>query len=215
MDIRITKYCHIKDKRILVNGVPVFEDPGTSGFGEFVRAAYKYAGMTYAKFYKMDDLCKLALVSAEILLKDTGIVERYGKENVGVILQNSSSTIDTDQKFQSTIDDRNNYFPSPADFVYTLPNIMIGEICIRHRIFGENALFIEERFDPEELARYLTLLFEKGRINAAIAGRVEQQGNDHESFIYLAEANGPTGDEIMLKHDAESIHAIYDRKNNN
>jgi hypothetical protein len=209
MDIGITKYCTIKNNRISVNGALVFEDTGSANFGEFIRMAYKFAAMSYPKFYKMDNLCKLALVATEILLKDEGIIEKYGKENIGVVFQNASSTIETDMKFQSTIDDRTAYFPSPADFVYTLPNIMIGEICIKHKLFGENALFIEKHFKPIELVRYIDFFIKKNFIKAAIAGYVEQNGNDYNAFLYLVEPIGSESKANIQQHHADFLHEIY------
>ena len=34
-----------------------------------------------------------------------------------------------------------NYFPSPSLFVYTLPNIVTGEIAIRHHLHGETSFY--------------------------------------------------------------------------
>jgi hypothetical protein len=138
MNLGIRKTVRIINGIVAVDGTTVLEDREQLAFPEFIRAAYKFAGMSYPKFYKMDNLCKLALIASEFLLKDTDVIERHGKDQLGLIVQNASSTYDTDMEYQATIDDHANYFPSPAVFVYTLPNIMLGEICIRHKIFGEN-----------------------------------------------------------------------------
>ena len=45
-------------------------------------------------------------------------------------------------------------FPSPALFVYTLPNIVSGEICIRNNWGGESSAFVLEGYD-EALIRSL------------------------------------------------------------
>jgi 3-oxoacyl-[acyl-carrier-protein] synthase-1 len=42
-----------------------------------------------------------------------------------------------------------NYYPSPALFVYTLPNIVTGEIAIRHHIQGETSFYVLD--NPEQL----------------------------------------------------------------
>ena len=49
---------------------------------------------------------------------------------------------------------------SPALFVYTLPNIVIGEICIRHHFKGENAFFVFKQFDGTFMAGICQQLFE-------------------------------------------------------
>lgn len=201
---RITSYCAIKPGKVILNGEVLLE-AAAAPYGEFIRSAYKSAGMSYPKFYKMDDLCKLALVSSELLLKDHPVQEVHGKEQTGLIIQNASSTYDTDSTYQTSIDDRNNYFPSPAVFVYTLPNIMLGEICIKHKIFGENALLISPVFDAPALVRHASLLFESNRMTACITGWVEQRNEQYEAFLVLAETTGEAGPVF----NAENLENIY------
>lgn len=214
MDINITKYCHIKDKSIIVNDELVFKNPEAANYNEFIRSVYKFSGMAYPKFYKMDNLSKLALVTSEILLKNSGIIEKYGKENIGVVFQNSSSTIDTDTEFQSTIDDHSKYFPSPSVFVYTLPNIMIGEICIKHKIFGENILMIESEFRPDVLCHQLNTLFEQQRVKSVIAGWIEQNKEHYDAFVYIAEDIKNEKNERSLLLNEENLKLKFNNINN-
>ena len=95
------------------------------------------------KFYKMDNLCKLGYVAAEYLLKDTN----YHPKEIGIILANASSSLDTDCKHQAIISKEGDKAASPAVFVYTLPNVVLGEICIRHKIQGENTFFVRRQSD--------------------------------------------------------------------
>ena len=60
-----------------------------------------------------------------------------------------SGSLDDDQTYQQTIQSADNYFPSPAVFVYTLSNIVTGEIAIRHRIMGESTCYVTETFSPQ------------------------------------------------------------------
>ena len=84
----------------------------------------------YPKFFKMDSLCKLGFIGSELLLKGINAEE---KENAAIILFNRNGSLITDRNYQKTITD-DNYFPSPALFVYTLANIVTGEIAIRNKI---------------------------------------------------------------------------------
>ena len=84
------------------------------------------------KFYKMDNLCKLGYVAAGYLLKDTN----YRPEEIGIILANASASLDTDCRHQAIINKEGDKAASPAVFVYTLPNVVLGEICIRHKNSG-------------------------------------------------------------------------------
>ena len=65
-----------------------------------------------------------------------------------VVLANRSASIKNDTDYLATILD-GNYYPSPALFVYTLPNIVTGEIAIRHHIQGETSFYVLD--NPEQL----------------------------------------------------------------
>ena len=85
------------------------------------------------KFYKMDDLCKLGYVAAEYLLKD----KTFAHWKWECYLPTPTSSLHTDIRHQQLIDQDGDRAASPAVFVYTLPNVVSGEICIRHKIQGE------------------------------------------------------------------------------
>lgn len=185
-------------------------------FAAFIKALYKKETISYPKFYKMDNLSKLGFLSAEMLLKDTAFLDRYKKEEIGVVIMNSSSSLDTDRAYNETIRDKTNYFPSPSVFVYTLPNILIGEICIRHKITGENAFLVSEQFDPGNVIKTVRLLFDKDRIQACLCGWVEVLGDHFESVLYLVERENkieeydPAGD--YSPFTTESLTHIYQNK---
>lgn len=99
----------------------------------------------YPKFFKMDSLCKLGFIGAELLLKGISSEE---KENAAIILFNRNGSLITDRNYQKTIID-DNYFPSPALFVYTLANIVTGEIAIRNKIYGESSFYVLNNEDTD------------------------------------------------------------------
>ena len=99
----------------------------------------------YPKFYKMDSLCKLGFIGAELLLKG---IDAEEKENAAIIMFNRNGSLITDRNYQKTIAD-DNYFPSPALFVYTLANIVTGEIAIRNKIYGETSLYVLDSQDSD------------------------------------------------------------------
>ena len=94
----------------------------------------------YPKFYKMDGLCKLGFLASELLMRCDHDGQQTEDEQRAVILFNHSSSIDTDQHYLASIQPEN-YFPSPSLFVYTLPNIVTGEIAIRHHLHGETSFY--------------------------------------------------------------------------
>lgn len=182
----ITSYVHIKDHQILVNGKVVFSYDKQHGLTEFVSNAYKALGISYPKFHKMDTQCKLGFLASEALFKDSDFLQRASLDKIAIVLSNSASSLETDRQHQHSISDKTNYFPSPAIFVYTLPNIVIGEIAIRYKITGENAFFVSEKLDAELLKNYIDILFANGS-ESAIGGWIEVDGDNYEAFIFLSE----------------------------
>lgn len=109
----------------------------------------EYAG-DYPKFFKMDSLCKLGFIAAELLLHTMSAEE---KENCAIVLFNESGSLVTDRNYENTIVDADNYYPSPALFVYTLANIVTGEIAIRHKIYGETSFYVTDKYDESYMER--------------------------------------------------------------
>ena len=94
----------------------------------------------YPKFYKMDGLSKLGFLASELLMACENEEQPTPDEQRAVILFNHSSSIDTDRHYLASIQP-DSYFPSPSLFVYTLPNIVTGEIAIRHHLHGETSFY--------------------------------------------------------------------------
>jgi hypothetical protein len=176
----------LQDHRVLLNGIVEHASEADSVDALF-RSVYRYYHIDYPKFFKMDNLCKLAFLSAEILLQGTDALQKYPGEQIGIILENASSSLEFDRKHQESIRDRNQYFPSPSVFVYTIPNIMVAEIAIRHKMKGENTVFISERFDPELIYHYVSELFRNQRVSCCLSGWVECYGDHYQSFLFIIE----------------------------
>lgn len=206
----ISGYCSIRNKKVVVDGKQVFECP-SENFGGIAAAIYRHFSISYPKFHKMDNLGKLGFLSAELLLEGRNINEKYPGDQIGIILMNSASSLDTDRRHQETIKNRSEYFPSPALFVYTLPNVVIGEICIRHKFFGEGNFFVMERFNPSFMTDYLTQLIDNNIVECCIAGWVEIDGDNFESVLFLVEKTRGTETGIV-NFEAASIELIYNRK---
>jgi hypothetical protein len=208
--ILITGWCVIRENRIYVDGEQIFKEMVPSGFTDFSKAAFKLLNQAYMKFYKMDNLSKLGFLCAEHLLKNHPVSEKYSSEEIGIILSNAASSIDTDIEHQKTISDANNFFPSPSVFVYTLPNIVIGEICIKHKFQGENTFFIFEKFQPEFITNYVSGLFCSNRIKACLAGWVDLSPGttSYDAVFYLVEQDNKTGKMIF---NEENLKYLYNQ----
>jgi hypothetical protein len=196
----ITASCRISNHAIFKSGRLVFEAKD-SGLPDFLLAAYHHFGFKYPKFYKMDDLCKLGWLASEALLKDSFHQGNYKQEEVGVVLANSNASLDTDLKyFESTKE-----FASPSLFVYTLPNIVMGEICIRNKFKGENAFFVQEQFDADFIKQYVNYLFNSDILQACICGWVDVLHENYESFLFLVEKSNNRNSVLFT---AENIYSL-------
>lgn len=153
----------------------------------FFADAYKHLEINYPKFHKMDNLSKLGIITTEAALKGSGFLQRNSPENVAIIMANKASSLDTDRNYQNSINSKDQYLPSPATFVYTLPNIVIGEIAIKHKITGENAFFVVDAFDPQLLVNQAQVTLNQNETIAAICGWVDYDNGNSDALIYLVE----------------------------
>jgi len=205
----ITSYAHIKDHQISVNGKLVFSGEKSSTILEFLSNSYKALEISYPKFHKMDAQCKLGVLATEALFKDSDFLERAALDKTAIVLSNSAASLETDRQHQHSISDKTNYFPSPAVFVYTLPNIVIGEIAIKYKITGENAFFVSEKLDPELLENYINILFANGS-ESVIGGWIEVDGSNYDAFIFLVENQNKSS--IFKALNQATITELYNQK---
>lgn len=205
----ISDYCSIHNNVVVIRDKIVYSNEDVN-FVQFSNDIYKKFALSYPKFHKMDNLSKLGFLATELLLKDKNLDQKYSGDEVGIIFTNASSSIDTDRSYQNSISDRTNYFPSPSIFVYTLPNIVVGEICIRNKFYGEGNFFVTRNFNPGFLVDYIDQLFESGAIKCCIAGWVEFDGNDFESVILLIE-KADKSEFGIVKFEPAIIQGIYEK----
>lgn len=173
--------CTIKEGKIVENGKTVFDLETSMPAVEFLTTAYRALGFNYPKFFKMDNLCKLAFLAAEVLLQK--IVCNESTENLSIVLFNSASSLDNDEKFNASLAD----FPSPSLFVYTLPNVMLGELCIRHKIYGENILFVTEKPNMEQIVEQVKIVAKETDMRHFICGYIDFYKENYEAaLMYLS-----------------------------
>ena len=197
----IQSFCTIQNNEIILDGTSVFKIEPTT-FSDFSKKAYQNFEMNYPKFFKMDSLSKLAFIGSELLLKNEN---SESENNIALVFANNSSSLDTDVKYQNSISDPENYFPSPAVFVYTLPNICLGEISIRHQLKSENSFFIFETFNPTFMANYAKVLLDSNKADKVLCGWVEYYDEEYKAFLYLVTKEG------NLEHKIETLLTEYNK----
>lgn len=137
---------------------------------------YKQMIGNYPKFYKMDGLSRLGFVASEILLNaEKGETD---KERA-IIFFNHSSSIASDRNYKESINDKDNYFPSPSIFVYTLPNIVTGEIAIRNHFHGETSFFILPDKDERMMEEILQASCRDAQSKSFLTGWIDYEDERH------------------------------------
>ena len=158
---------HIDSKIVAEYKLPQSDLP----FAEFIRNEFKAMGESNMKFYKMSDMSKALYIAVENLLNIEGFNDIDPKRRA-IILANKSASLDADVVHQEIL---NKHLPegaSPAAFVYTLANVSAGEMCIRHKIQGDNTFFIENQ-DSGFTAKYARNLIENNKADAVLYGWCE------------------------------------------
>jgi hypothetical protein len=197
----ITASCTINNNTVSKDGITLFVSKGAD-LPTFLLSVYQHFQLNYPKFYKMDNLSKLGWLASEILLKDSFEKNNYQSEEVGVVLANANSSLDNDLKYFNTIKE----IPSPSVFVYTLPNIIIGEICIRNNFKGEHAFFIQENFDADFIEKQVSYLLDHDILQACICGWVDVLEQDYKAVLFLVEKRKNKNPVLF---SAENMNNIY------
>lgn len=174
--IRITPEEVILDQRKLWEGKKELGEQEGQEHHSLLTTLYKQMIGNYPKFYKMDGLSRLGFVASEILLNaEKGETD---KERA-IIFFNHSSSIASDRNYKESINDKDNYFPSPSIFVYTLPNIVTGEIAIRNHFHGETSFFILPDKDERLMEEILQASCRDDQSKSFLTGWIDYEDERH------------------------------------
>lgn len=201
----ITTSCVISQHRVCKNGETLFKGVQTD-VHTFLPAIYQHFQFSYTRFYKMDHLSKLGWLASEILMKDSFSRDNYQSWQVGMVIANANASLDSDLKYILSVSD----IPSPALFVYTLPNIMVGEICIRNHFTGEAAFFISPGFDAAFMEVYVDNLLNNMSLSACICGWVDLIDEEYKAVLFLVEKGCSEGE---IPFDKQQMNKIFDNDN--
>lgn len=184
MSLKITSYCKINKDTCFLNGEVYFKQSNKEE--TFSRSLFKHLDFKYPKFYKMDILSKYGFLASEIIIKNQVSLSQYGENEVALLFANSNSSSNTDLKYQETISTEKPS-PSPSLFVYTLPNILLGEIAIRNKWYGENMFFVLENFDAKFMYEYAQILLQDEETKACLIAWVDIKENKNDVFLLSVE----------------------------
>ena len=178
--MQILNHCKIS-KGVIADKQEVLFTSEEFRLNHFLKRFYKSRSISYSKFYKMDEQCKLAFIATEVLLQNFAR-EKYQDEEIAMVFANSESTLATDISYWESTRD----IASPALFVYTLPNIMMGEIAIRNKIKGENIFFISEEYYANLLFQQTELVLLNTIAQIALVGWVNYENEEsYDAKLFL------------------------------
>ena len=176
----VTSYCLLDSSRLDLNGK--VKTHRTNSADALLKKLYREHSINYPRFFKMDKLSKLGVLGIELISPE---IKKYHDDEIALLFINSDSSLDTDQKHQQTLNE--NRSPSPAIFVYTLPNIVLGEIAIRKKWYGENLFILASEFDFDQWLKEAALLLTSGKAKAVVGGWINALGDQLDLRLFFVE----------------------------
>lgn len=176
---------HLSEKDVTVDGVKLAV---TSMGKALVTELYKKTGGDYPRFYKMDLLCRIGLVATQLLLKAEEITTSDAAEHRAVVIVGRSGSIHADLNYLTSIMHADDFFPSPERFVYTLPNIVTGEIAMRYHYHGETSFYLLPTRDTSIVSDIVQSAFLDPDTTSVIGGWIDcETDNRFEAELSIIE----------------------------
>lgn len=187
------------------------EEKIDAGLPAFLSSVYKTSGLKYPKFYKMDLLSKLGFMTSTFLVESGALLKPYDPDKVAIVVSNSESSLETDHNYYNTISEPDHYYPNPALFVYTLPNLLIGEISIKYALKGESTFFVSRQPDFETLCTYCSWLLQNTDTQAVMTGWIDLDPlHNYESILFLIEKQDqPARQENAWPFTSNTMTTLY------
>ena len=176
---------HLSEKDVTVDGVKLAV---TSMGKALVTELYKKTGGDYPRFYKMDLLCRIGLVATQLLLKAEETTTSDAAEHRAVVIVGRSGSIHADLNYLTSIMHADDFFPSPERFVYTLPNIVTGEIAMRYHYHGETSFYLLPTRDASIVSDIVQSAFLDPDTTSVIGGWIDcETDNRFEAELSILE----------------------------
>lgn len=188
----------MNNRHFVINGSPLL--PTGIALPATPEAAYSLFNANYPRFYKMDQLCKWALLGAHSLMDS--VAENMNKTTAALVLSTANGCLMADKAYQQAAPP-----PSPALFVYTLPNIMLGEICIKHGFKGEQMCIISDRFNAATICAIASDLIAHQGMTTCILGWVNV---DEAHFdVFMAHVRHNNTEHVLLEHEVAALYQQF------
>ena len=142
----------------------------------------------YPKFYKMDPLCKVGFIASELLLdaesEADNVTRFFARDDRALVWVTRTASFCADKVYQRTIQCKDDYYPSPSAFIYTLPNVLTGEIAIRNHYHGETICLLQNT--QENVLNLMSQAFSDVHTRSVVGGWIEVESEDcFEVVLYI------------------------------
>lgn len=192
----------VRNYRVTIDGKTLVE---TAPADTLLTELYKTHVGDYSKFYKMDPLCRVGFMASELLLTVEDCRQKQWGESRGVVLFNATSSLADDRNYQATIDDSETAFPSPSLFVYTLPNVLTGEIAIRNHYYGETNFVVLPEFDSNTMSAIIEMTFCDKYLQSLVTGWVDCYNETNYNVLMFIVERDVTGHSTELSQEIKIL----------
>lgn len=128
------------------------------------------------KFYKMDSYSRLVYLAVTLLSEKS--IAKYDPTRVAMVIFTLNGSVLADRKHLSTFCNPDEFYPSPAVFINTLPNVVLGEIAARNNIKGETTVVMLPERNEEFMNTIIEATQSQTTPQALICGWVDCEAED-------------------------------------
>ena len=192
----MANYCIIQPNSIKHNDEYIFTTRQEET-DNFFLAAYRHFDIAYPKFHKMDRFCQLGFLTA---LPIVPAASTYEPQKTGLLLASKSGSYFTDHHYFSRVFAQESITYSPAQFTYTLPSAVLGELSIQHNFQGENYFLLQSQYNFDLLRDYARSLFNDQKLDTCLIGWMDYYDPDQflSAFLWIERSDLIHLDTIIL-----------------
>ncbi len=130
--------------------------------------AWSSLGIELPRFPRMDRSSKLVAIGGSAFFIEGGALAGHSKDTIGMVIMGTHGSMDTDLKYQTQLDADNH--AGPGMFVYTLPNIAMGEFSIQHGLHGSGLCLLNNALDLAQMREACEILLHEHGMESVICG---------------------------------------------
>ena len=168
------KHLRITPEGLWVDGQAV---PLEARGGALITEIFKKYLADGSRFFKMDLYSRLAYVGTSLLAKDS--LEGCDPEDIALFVFTQQGSLLADRKHLSSFSNPDEFFPSPAVFINTLPNVVLGEIAVKNNIKGETTLVLLPGRDDKTIQQIMEASLSATRPAVVLYGWVDCSAEDN------------------------------------